>query len=353
MIRECYTLVDAKKEIPERISLAHGAGGSIMGEIIQLISTVITEKNVSNGIGLRELDDGGTVPFEDFEIVFAGDAHAVHPIFYPGGNIGKLAISGTVNDLLMMGATPLAIADTIVVEEGLETQKLKAILETMNETAKEAGVAIIAGDFKVVPKSNLDQILISTFGVGIVKKGQLILDSGLKPGDKIILTGSVGDHGIAIMAHREGIEFETELQSDTAPLVELIRAALANGQVTAMKDPTRGGIAAALNEFAEKSHASIWLEEDKIPIKDAVRAASEMLGIDPFEVTCEGKALIGVKAQDAVAVLEAIRKTKYGTDAAIIGTVKAERPGMVILETKVGGHRIVEMPYGEPIPRVC
>jgi len=346
-------LVDETQKFSDRISLAHGAGGRIMGEIIQLISTIITEKNVSNGIGLKELDDGGTVPFQDYEIVFAGDAHAVHPIFYPGGDIGKLAISGTVNDILMMGAIPLAIADTIIVEEGFETKKLKQILETMNETAKEAGVAIIAGDFKVVPKGNLDQILISTFGVGVVKKDQLILDSGLSPGDKIILTGSIGDHGIAIMAHREGIQFETALQSDTAPLVETIQAALAAGHITAMKDPTRGGIAATLNELAEKSNVSIWLDESQIPVKEAVRAASEMLGIDPFEVTCEGKALIGVKAQDAHSVLQAIKKTKYGKEATIIGIVKSERPGMVILKTKVGGHRIVEMPYGEPIPRVC
>ena len=346
-------MVDAKDKLPERISLAHGAGGTVMGEIIRLIANTITEKNVPNGIGLKELDDGGSVPFQGHQIVFAGDAHAVHPIFYPGGNIGKLAISGTVNDILMMGGTPLAIADTIVVEEGFETAKLKEILETMNETAKEAGVAIIAGDFKVVPKGNLDEILISTFGIGIVKKDQIILDSGLKPGDKIIITGSVGDHGIAIMAHREGIEFETELISDTAPLVETIQAALNSGHITAMKDPTRGGIAAALNEFAQKSNVSIWLKEDQIPIKKAVHAASEMLGIDPFEVTCEGKALIGVSEKDANNVFNAIKNTKYGKDAAIIGTVKAERSGMVILETQVGGHRIVEMPYGEPIPRVC
>ncbi len=342
-----------KTKIAERISLAHGAGGRIMGEIIQLITSIITEKNVPNGIGLKELDDGGSVPIQDYQIILSGDAHTVHPIFFPGGNIGRLAISGTVNDVLMMGGTPLAIGDTIVVEEGFETQKLRMILESMNETAKEARVAIITGDFKVVPKGKLDQILISTFGLGIVKKDQIVLDSGLKPGNKIILTGSIGDHGIAIMAHREGIEFETALMSDNAPLVDTIQAALNAGHITAMKDPTRGGIASALNEFAEKSNVSIWLQETQIPVKEAVRAASEMLGIDPFEVTCEGRALIGVDEKDATNVLNAIKKTKYGKDAAIIGTVKSERQGMVILETKVGGHRIVEMPYGEPIPRVC
>jgi len=346
-------LSEKKAKMPERISLAHGAGGSVMNEIIQMISNTITQKNVPNGVGLKELDDGGSIPFENCEIIIAGDAHAVHPIFYPGGNIGKLAVSGTVNDILMMGGTPLAIADTIVVEEGFEIKQLKEILETMNETAKEAGIAIITGDFKVVPKGNIDKILISTFGIGLAPKNHVILDSGLKPGNKIILTGSIGDHGIAIMAYREGIKFETELVSDNAPLVDTIQAAMKAGHITAMKDPTRGGIAAALNEFAEKSNLSIWLQETQIPIKNAVRAASEMLGIDPFEVTCEGKALIGVEEIDANNVLDAIKKTRYGKDAAIIGTVKSERPGTVILETKVGGHRIVEMPYGEPIPRVC
>jgi hydrogenase expression/formation protein HypE len=343
----------SKDRLPERISLAHGAGGSIMGEIIDLISRSITDKNVPGGIGLKELDDGGSIPLGEYQIIFSGDAHAVHPIFYPGGNIGKLAISGTVNDVLMMGGTPLAIGDTIVAEEGFEIKKLEEILKTMNETAKEARVAIITGDFKVVPKGNLDEILISTFGIGITKKNQVILDSGLKPGNKIILTGSMGDHGIAIMAFREGMGFQTELESDNAPLVDTILPALAAGKITAMKDPTRGGVAAALNDFATQSNVSIWVQESEIPIKKAVRAASEMLGIDPFEVTCEGRALIGVDERDANHVLEVIKKTKYGKDAAIIGTVKAERPGMVILETKVGGHRIIEMPYGEPIPRVC
>lgn len=342
-----------KKQLPERISLAHGAGGSVMDEIIQLIANTITEKNVKDGIGLKELDDGGSIPLMDYEIIFSGDAHAVHPIFYPGGNIGKLAICGTVNDVLMMGGRPVAIGDTIVVEEGFEISKLEEIVRTMNEIAKEARVAIITGDFKVVPKGELDEILISTFGIGIAKKGQVILDSGLKPGDKIILTGSIGDHGIAIMAFREGIDFQTELVSDNAPLVDTIQAALKAGRITAMKDPTRGGLASTLNELAKKSEVSIWLMEDQIPIKDAVRVASEMLGIDPFEVTCEGRAVLGVNEEDANRVLAAIRKTKYGKDAAIIGEVKEERPGMVILETKVGGHRVVEMPYGEPIPRVC
>ncbi|MHA1378429.1 MAG: hydrogenase expression/formation protein HypE [Candidatus Helarchaeota archaeon] len=337
----------------KKITLSHGAGGSVMGELIEFLTDIITEKKVPHGIGLPELDDGGTIPMKDYEIVFTTDAHAVSPIFYPGGDIGRLSISGTVNDVLVMGAKPIAIADTIVIEEGFEVEKLKRILESMNTTAKEANVKIIAGDVKVVPHGDLNGILISTSGIGIAKKGKLILDSGLKPGNKIIVTGTIGDHGIAILANREGMKFETPLKSDTAPLSETIGAALKAGKITAMKDPTRGGVATALNEFTKKSNVSIWLWEEKIPIRPEVTAACEMFGMDPFEITCEGKAIIGVDSDDAENVLCAIRKTKYGENATIIGEVKVERPGNVIMRTKVGGHRIIDVPYGEPIPRVC
>jgi len=324
-----------------------------MGELIDLLTSILTEKKLPNGIGLPELDDGGSIPMDDYEIVFTTDAHAVSPFFYPGGDIGRLSISGTVNDVLVMGARPLAIADTIVIEEGFEIDDLKRILESMNYTAKEANVKIIAGDVKVVPHGDLNGILLSTAGIGIAEKGKLILDSGLKPGNKIIVTGTIGDHGIAVLANREGMKFETPLKSDTAPLGETIGAALKTGKITAMKDPTRGGVAAALNEFAKKSNVSIWLEEAKIPIKKEVVAACEMFGMDPFEITCEGKALIGVASEDAAKVLQAIKNTKYGKNAEIIGEVKSDRPGNVILRTEVGGHRIIDVPYGEPIPRVC
>lgn len=339
--------------LDKKITLSHGAGGSVMGELIEFLTEIITEKKITNGIGLPELDDAGTIPMKDYEIVLTTDAHAVSPIFYPGGDIGRLSISGTVNDVLVMGALPIAIADTMVIEEGFEFQKLKRILESMNETAKEANVKIIAGDVKVVPHGDLNEILISTTGVGIAERGKLILDSGLKPGNKIIVTGTIGDHGIAILANREGMKFETPLKSDTAPLNETIAAALKAGKITAMKDPTRGGLAAALNEFAKKTNSSIWLDEGKIPIRKEVIAACEMFGMDPFEITSEGKAIIGVESVDAENILAAIKKTKYGKNAAIIGEVKTERPGSVILRTEVGGHRIIDVPYGEPIPRVC
>lgn len=337
----------------EKISLAHGAGGTAQNEMLKLITATITEKKYSNGIGLDELDDGGSIPLEDVEIVFSADAHTVFPIFFPGGNIGSLAVAGTINDILMMGATPLAISDTIVVEEGFEIKKLARILDSMNEIAREAKVSIICGDFKVVPRGKLDQIIISTSGIGVVKKGEIVLDSGLKEGNKIILSGSMGDHGIAILTSREGMEFETELISDTTPLVDVVNAALSSGNITAMKDPTRGGVAAALNEFAEKSNVSIWLDEQRIQIKKEVLGACEMFGMDPFEITCEGRVIIGVDAKDADNVLAAIQKTKNGRDARIIGEVKLEHPKKVILKTTIGGHRIIEMPYGEPIPRVC
>jgi len=195
--------------------------------------------------------------------------------------------------------------------------------------------------------------VIATSGIGLAKRGQVISDAGLKPGDKIIVTGTIGDHGIALLAVREGLDFETELKSDVAPIWETIEAALNVGGITAMKDPTRGGLASALNDLAEKSNVSIWIDEESIPVKEEVRAAAEMLGIDPLEVTNEGKAVIGVNAEYAEEVLEAIRKTKYGKDAQIIGEVKKEKPRYVFLKTIVGGVRVLEKPYGEPIPRVC
>lgn len=336
------------------IELTHGGGGTIMEQLIRgVIVSGVSIRRALNGVGLDELDDGASIKLGDYEIVISMDGHTVDPIFFPGGDIGRLAVSGTLNDVAMMGARPIALCDSIIVEEGFPISDLRRIVTSMNETAKEVGVAIIGGDFKVMPKGRLDRIVITTCGLGLAKRGQLILDNGAKPGDKVIVTGSIGDHGIALLAAREGLGFETELKSDVAPIWETINAALEVGGVTAMKDPTRGGLASALNEIAEKSRVSIWLQEEMISIKESVKAASEMLGLDPFEVTCEGVATICVSQQQAEEVLEAIRKTRYGKDAQIIGTVKAEKPGYVLLETVVGGTRVVEKPLGEPIPRVC
>jgi len=335
------------------IKLSHGAGGTAMDAIIkEIIIKGFTHRQALDGVSLDALDDGASIRVGNSEVVLTMDGHTVDPIFFPGGDLGKLAICGAVNDTAVMGATPVAILDSIVVEEGYPIADLKRIVASMNAAAEEAGVAIISGDFKVMPAGALDGIVISTAGIGVLK-GQRILDSLAKPGDKVIVTGTVGDHGIALMSVREGLNFKTELVSDVSPIVETVKAAVDVGGVHAMKDATRGGLTSSLNEFADKSNVSIWLEDGKVPVKVAVRSASDMLGLDPYEVTCEGKAVMCVAPEKAEAILKAVKATKYGADAAIIGEVKADRPGMVLMKTQVGGTRILRKPIGEPIPRVC
>ena len=337
----------------EFIKLAHGAGGTAMDAIIrELFLKGFTRRQALDGVGLDALDDGASIRVGGKEVILTMDGHTVDPIFFPGGDLGRLAVCGAVNDTIVMGAEPIAILDSIVVEEGYPIADLKRIVASMNEAAEEAGIAIISGDFKVMPTGSLDGIVISTAGVGILR-GPRVLDSLAKPGDKVIVTGTVGDHGIALMSVRKGLSFKTELVSDVAPIVLTVKAALDVGGVHAMKDATRGGLTAVLNEFAEKSKVGIWLEEGKVPVKKAVKAASDMLGLDPYEVTCEGKAVICVAPDKADAVLEAIKATKYGVEAAMIGEVKPDRPGMVLMKTLVGGTRILRKPIGEPIPRVC
>ncbi|MHA1721918.1 MAG: hydrogenase expression/formation protein HypE [Candidatus Baldrarchaeia archaeon] len=335
------------------IELSHGAGGTLMELLIKQIIVPKFKKRTIGGLGLDDLDDGATIPLNNYEIVITADGHTVDPLFFPGGDIGSLAISGTINDLAVMGAKPIAITTALIIEEGFPISDLEKILESMAKVAEEADVAVIAGDTKVMPRKHIDKLVVATSGIGLAKRGQVISDAGLKPGNKIIVTGTIGDHGIALLAVREGLNFETELKSDVAPIWETIEAALSVGGITAMKDPTRGGLTSALNDMAEKSKVSIWIDEETIPIREEVRAAAEMLGIDPLEVTNEGKAIIGVDANRAEEVLDAIRKTKYGKNARIIGEVKKEKPGYVFLKTIVGGVRILEKPYGEPIPRVC
>ncbi|OGD53629.1 hydrogenase expression/formation protein HypE [Candidatus Bathyarchaeota archaeon RBG_13_60_20] len=337
----------------DTVKLSHGAGGATEETLIQqLFLKVFEKRQAADGIALDALDDGASIRVGDREVILCIDGHTVDPVFFPGGDLGRLAVCGAVNDTAVMGADPIAVLDAIIAEEGLLMKDLQTIVESMNAAAKEAGVAIIAGDFKVMPHGTLDRIVISTAGVGILR-GPRILDSQAQPGDKVILTGTVGDHGIALMSRREGLSFETELVSDVAPIHETTRAATDAGEVHAMKDLTRGGLAMALNDVAYKSNASIWLDASRIPVKPSVRAASEMLGLDPLEVTCEGKAIIVVKGDDADRVLAAVKATKYGRDAEIIGEVRGDRPGMVLLRTLVGGTRVLRKPLGEPIPRVC
>jgi hydrogenase expression/formation protein HypE len=335
-----------------KIGMSHGAGGGIMqGLISEIILENLKNKSVNGGVGLEDLDDGATIPFDDYEIVISTDSHTVDPIFFPGGDIGTISIAGTVNDVSVMGAKPLAIANAMVISEGFPGEDFERIIKSMDVVCREANVAIITGDTKVMEHDKLDKIIISTTGIGIVKRGEVKRDSGLKIGDKIILTGSVGDHGISLMSYREGFGFETDLKSDVAPVWGMVEAALKVGGVNAMKDPTRGGIANALNELASKSGVGMLIDEEKIPLKEEVVAASEMLGIDPYEVANEGKVIMGVEADKAADVLEAVRKTKYGKDAQIIGEVTSE--AYVIIETLLGGKRILEAPIADPVPRVC
>lgn len=351
----CYKKYNELIEMkPEFVDLAHGAGGTKMDELLEIVMKNITLRKVGDGIGLDEKDDGATIKIGNKRIVTSIDGHTVHPIFFPGGDLGQLAITGTINDICVMGGKPIAILSSIIIEEGFPIKSLKKIVDSIAKTAEENNVAIIAGDTKVMPRGTLDEMIVVTAGIGIIEDGNLdIRDSNLKPGDKLIISGTVGDHGISLMAGREGISFETELVSDVAAVQDIVQAALNIGGIVAMKDPTRGGLAAALNEFSVKSKVSLWLEDEKIPIAPAVNAASEMLGLEPLGVTCEGRVLIGVKTDKAEEVLTAIKKLPNGKNAAIIGEVKSERPGYVFSKTIIGGHRIIEKPIGEQIPRVC
>ncbi len=335
-----------------KIGMNHGAGGEVMEKLIkETILSNISKKSVNNGIGLEDLDDGATIPMDDYEIIVTTDGHTVQPLFFPGGDIGRISAAGTINDVSMMGAKPLAITNAMIVQEGFDIDDMDKIMKSMNDTCAEADVALIAGDTKVMESNKLDGIVIVTTGIGIAKKGEVIRDSTLEVGDKIIVTGSIGDHGMSLMSFREGFGFETDLKSDCAPMWGIVSKALEVGGVHAMKDPTRGGFANAINEMAEKSNVGVLLENDAIPIKREVHAVSEMLGIDPFEVANEGKVVMGVAADKADEILEAIKTDKYGKDAAIIGEVVEGKH--VIIETAVGGQRILETPIADPVPRVC
>jgi hydrogenase expression/formation protein HypE len=335
------------------ITIGHGAGGELMNQLLaQAVLKNISRKGAGE-VGLDDLDDGGSVSVGDVEVVVSTDSYTVKPIFFPGGDIGRLAMCGTINDVSVMGAKPLAVASALVIEEGFRTEDLERITKSMDEVSREAGVSIITGDTKVMEKNALDGIIITTTGIGIAPKGKVIKDSNIRPGDKIILTGSLGDHGISLMSYREGFGFETSLKSDVAPLWGLIGRVLPLGGVRAMRDPTRGGLSATLNDWARKAGVGIVVREEKVPLKDGVKAASEMLGIDPFMVANEGKAVIGVEARKALGVLQAIKSTKLGRDAQIIGEVVDKYRGKVVLETVVGGRRIMEPPLGDPVPRVC
>ncbi|MEM2617897.1 MAG: hydrogenase expression/formation protein HypE [Candidatus Hadarchaeales archaeon] len=332
----------------ERISWVHGAGGKLMSELIRELVLKELSLRRAGEIGLDELQDGATVEIEGKSLVLTTDSYTVRPTFFPGGNIGSLAVSGTVNDLAVMGARPLAMACSMVLPEGMEKRDLLEICKSINRVSLEVKVPIITGDLKVAEKNGVDGPVITTTGVGLAER--VVKNSGLRAGDKILISGTIGEHGACILACRYGFG---PIQSDAAPVLEVVEAAMRAGEVTAMKDPTRGGLAAALNDLAEKSGVGIELEESLLPVSEEVRNLCDLLGLDVLTLACEGRVVMGVRPGDAEKVLEAIRRTRRGERAALIGEVTEEHPGMVALRTSVGGRRVVPMPAGDPIPRIC
>lgn len=341
------------------VLLAHGAGGRETSEILQyILLSKISESmmKVRGGYGIDVLDDAATIPLPNGEhMVVTVDSYTVNPIFFPGGNIGKLAICGSINDVLMMGGKPIAVLDSIVVEEGFPLNDLNEVINSMIDIAREEDVAIIGGDFKVMPRKQLDRIVITMVGIGVTKKP--IVDLNLKVGSKIIVTGTIGEHGATILALQHGIEVNSkELYSDVQSLTKLMIPLIERygDYIYAAQDPTRGGLAMALNDWAKKSGNVILLEESKIPVRKTVQAYTEMLGIDPLTLASEGRALLGVSGEVANEVLEFIRSLGF-KDAEIIGEVHRAKKykGIVLLKTYTGGIRIVEPPSGELVPRIC
>jgi len=330
-----------------KVNMMHGAGGEVMGELLQTLTKF--RNNNAGGIGLEAMDDGAVIPFNGANLVFTTDSHVVRPIFFPGGDIGRIAVSGTINDLAMMGGRPIALSCGMIIEEGFEVEDLARIVASMDEALGEAGANLVTGDTKVMERGALDGIAINTAGIGIAKT--VVRDNGLVQGDVIIVSGTLGDHGLAIMAHREGFDLGEQVKSDVAPLWKMMEKVLDAGTIHAMKDPTRGGFANAINEMARKSGVCVRIEEEKIPVRKNVKSAAAMLGIDPLEVANEGKVVMGVPASDAEAILAALRSHPYGKEATIVGRVEAG--AHVIMETAIGGERFIEPPMGDPVPRVC
>ena len=346
------------------ITMAHGAGGTIMAELIKRYVLKYLGGSQAE-VPLEALDDAAVIN----GIVLKSDSHAVKPIFFPGGDIGRLAVAGTVNDIAVLGAQPLALACGFVLEEGLALADFERILQSMKATCQEADVYVVTGDTKVVEKGGLGGCVVNTSGIGLKSKSldhnlavvrkfrpdfdaHWILDSNLGPYDKIIVSGTIGDHGLAVLSAQEGLSFGSGIQSDVKPLNGLVERILEVGGVVAMKDPTRGGLSNALNEFSEKSRVGILVYEERIPIGEGVRAACEMLGIDPLEVGNEGKLVIGVVPEKAEEVLAVLKETREGRNAEMIGEATKEF-NVVAMQTVVGGKRILTPPIGDPVPRIC
>jgi len=332
----------------DTILLAHGSGGKLSHELV--------EKKFLPFLGnpaLNKLDDAAIFEASG-RLAFTTDGYVVNPIFFPGGDIGKLAVCGTVNDLAMNGAKPLYLSLSTIIEEGFLLSELERIIQSIKKAAEEAEVSIIAGDTKVVNRGQADKLFITTSGVGIIPPGVDISGANARVGDKVLLSGTIGDHGMTIMSQREGLKFSMTLKSDCAPLNKLVSQMLeVSSRIHCMRDPTRGGLATTLNELAQQSKVGIVIEEARIPVKEEVKAACELLGLDPIYVANEGKLVAIVDPADANRILARMRKNRYGRDAAIIGEVISEHPRKVVMKTKLGPSRIVDMLSGELLPRIC
>lgn len=339
----------------DQIMLGHGGGGLLTAELIQRIFLPAFGNDV-----LSALEDQATLRLgvengvKAPRIAFTTDSFVVRPLFFPGGDIGKLAVHGTVNDLAVGGARPLFLSAAFILEEGLPLADLKRIVASMRAACDDAGVTLVTGDTKVVDRGKGDQVFITTSGIGLVPEGRSLSIRSARPGDRIVVSGTIGDHGIAIMSVREGIEFETVLESDTAPLTDLVRVMLdACPSIRAMRDPTRGGVSSAMNELAEASRVGVKLEEAAVPVRGEVRGACEMLGLDPLYVANEGKLVAVVPDEDAEKLVAVMRTHPLGRNAAIIGRVVAAHPGMVTMRSLIGGERVVTLLSGEQLPRIC
>jgi hydrogenase expression/formation protein HypE len=338
-----------------QIVLGHGSGGKLSAELIEKIF-VSQFRNPT----LERMDDQALLEIGGARLAFTTDSFVVTPIFFPGGDIGTLAINGTVNDLAMGGAKPLYLAAAFILEEGLPTDDLRRVVASMREAAEQAGVQLVTGDTKVVNRGKGDKIFITTTGIGIVDRATRLSADHARPGDKILLSGFIGDHGITILSQRENLQFESALESDCAPLYglvnEMIEEAEAGGDIEAircMRDPTRGGVATTLNEIAGRSRTGMLLQEDTLPVRDTVRGACEVLGLDPLYVANEGKLLAVVAPALADRVLARMRNHPLGKDSQIIGECVQKHAGMVLMKTFVGGTRVVDVLFGEQLPRIC
>lgn len=333
----------------DKILLDHGSGGQLSDNLIKDLILPAFNNSILDGLG-----DGAVLEIGGAKLAFSTDSYVVDPIFFPGGSIGDLAVNGTVNDISMCGAEPLFLSVGLIIEEGFPVEDLETIINDMGAAAKKAGVQIVTGDTKVVTKGAADKIFINTSGVGIINYHKMISGASAKPGDKIIVSGTIADHGMTILTQREGLKFESEIKSDSAPLNDLVKKMLgASDNINVLRDPTRGGVGTVLNEIAEQSKIGINIYEENIPITNQIAGICELLGFDPLYVANEGKLIAIVSEEDSAKVLEVMQADEFGKDACIIGEVTKDHPDKVYMKTRIGGERIVHMLSGEQLPRIC